>query len=115
MITSEWLTSKVLTFTTVPSASSAFTFWLTLLVGFGKNLPQSTKGAKVMTVPAAAINFRKSRRDTFPPSTGGVRAMPRENDSLIINKPLEIELYIYEKENVAHLCMSRLLPEVMLH
>jgi hypothetical protein len=66
-------------------------------------------------VPAAAINFRKSRRDTFPPSTGGVRAMPRENDSLIINKPLEIELYIYEKENVAHLCMSRLLPEVMLH
>jgi hypothetical protein len=52
-------------------------------------LPQSTKGVKVMTVPAAAINFRKSRRDTFPPVAGGVCAIPNENDYLIINKPLE--------------------------
>ena len=29
----------------------------------GKNLAQSANGAKVMTVPAAAINFRKSRLD----------------------------------------------------
>jgi hypothetical protein len=43
-----------------------------------------------MTVPAAAINFRKSRRDTFPPVAGGVCAIPNEKDSLIINKPLEI-------------------------
>jgi hypothetical protein len=62
-----------------------------LLEGFGKNLPQSTKGVKVMTVPAAAINFRKSRRDTFPPVAGGVCAIPNENDYLIINKPLEIQ------------------------
>jgi hypothetical protein len=54
-------------------------------------LPQSTKGVKVMTVPAAAINFRKSRRDTFPPVAGGVCAIPNENDYLIINKPLEIQ------------------------
>jgi hypothetical protein len=53
-------------------------------------LPQSTKGVKVMTVPAAAINFRKSRRDTLPPIAGGVCAIPKEKVSLIINKPLEI-------------------------
>ena len=28
------------------------------------HMPQSTKGAKVMMMPAAAINFRKSRPDT---------------------------------------------------
>jgi hypothetical protein len=44
-----------------------------------------------MTVPAAAINFRKSRRDTFPPVAGGVCAIPNEKDSLIFNKPLEIQ------------------------
>jgi hypothetical protein len=43
-----------------------------------------------MTVPAAAINFRKSRRDTLPPIAGGVCAIPKEKESLIINKPLEI-------------------------
>src|SRR5919112_2841403 len=75
---------------TVPSASSALTFWPSLLTGFGKNLPQSTNGVKVMTVPAAAINFRKSRRDTLPPIAGGVCAIPKEKESLIINKPLEI-------------------------
>jgi hypothetical protein len=42
-----------------------------LAAGLGKNLPQSTNGAKVITVPAAAISFRKSRRDTFPPEPGG--------------------------------------------
>jgi hypothetical protein len=62
-----------------------------VLAGFGKNLPQSTKGVKVMTVPAAAINFRKSRRDTLPPIAGGVWAIPKKKESLIINKPLEIQ------------------------
>src|SRR5215216_4065282 len=38
-----------------------------------------------------SINFRKSRRDTFPPVAGGVCAIPNENDYLIINKPLEIQ------------------------
>ena len=28
------------------------------------HMPQSTKGAKVMMMPAAAINFRKSHPDT---------------------------------------------------
>jgi hypothetical protein len=28
------------------------------------HMPQSTKGGKVMMMPAAAINFRKSRPDT---------------------------------------------------
>jgi hypothetical protein len=40
--------------------------------GLGKNLPQSIKGMKVITVPAAAISFRKSRRDTFLPELGGL-------------------------------------------
>src|SRR3712207_5695444 len=73
---------------TVPSASSAFALSPWLLTGFGKNLPQSTNGVNVMTVPAAAINFRKSRRDTFPPIAGGVCAIPKKKESLIINKPL---------------------------
>jgi hypothetical protein len=55
-----------------------------------------------MTVPAAAINFRKSRRDTLPPIAGGVCAIPKEKESLIINKPLEIYSLI-EKTHVWHL------------
>jgi hypothetical protein len=43
-----------------------------------------------MTVPAAAINFRKSRRDTFPP-VGGVPDILAETGSPIINKSLEIK------------------------
>jgi hypothetical protein len=46
-------------FAWVPLGSWAF--------ALGKNLPQSTNGAKVMTVPTAAINFRKSRLDTQGP------------------------------------------------
>jgi len=42
-----------------------------------------------MTVPAAAINFRKSRRDTLPPIAGGLCAI-KKNETWIINKPLEI-------------------------
>jgi hypothetical protein len=43
-------------FAWVPLGSWAF--------ALGKSLPQSTNGVKDMTVPAAAINFRKSRLDT---------------------------------------------------
>jgi hypothetical protein len=43
-----------------------------LPAGLGKNLPHSIKGMKVTTVPAAAISFRKSRRDTFLPELGGL-------------------------------------------
>jgi hypothetical protein len=46
-------------FAWVPLGSWAF--------ALGKNLAQSTNGAKVMTAPAAAINFRKSRLDTQGP------------------------------------------------
>src|SRR6185503_4732535 len=45
-------------------------FSATVVALLGKNLPQSTKGVNVITVPAAAINFRKSRLDTFRPTTG---------------------------------------------
>jgi hypothetical protein len=38
----------------------------------GKNFPQSTNGINVKTVPAAAINFKKSRLETLPPKFGGV-------------------------------------------
>jgi hypothetical protein len=61
-----------------------------------------------MTVPAAAINFRKSRRDTFPP-VGGVCAILRENDSLIINKSLEIEADTRTRAPVAMAASS---PEI---
>jgi hypothetical protein len=43
-----------------------------LPAGLGRNLPHSIKGIKVTTVPAAAISFRKSRRDTFLPELGGL-------------------------------------------
>ena len=56
--------SKNLIFAWVPSGSSAFARLATFDWVLGKNLPQSTKGANVMTMPAAAINFRKSRLDT---------------------------------------------------
>jgi hypothetical protein len=62
-----------------------------------------------MTVPAAAINFRKSRRDTFPPSTGGVCAILREKDSLIINKSLEIKA---DTRTRAHGAMAASSPEI---
>src|SRR5215217_7144192 len=55
-----------------PSGSSTLALSDTLAAGLGKNLPQSTNGTKVITVPAAAISFRKSRRDTLPPRFGGV-------------------------------------------
>jgi hypothetical protein len=42
-------------------------------VGFGRNFPQSTKGANVITVPAAAISFKKSRLDTLPRLPEGCR------------------------------------------
>jgi hypothetical protein len=59
----------------VCSASVAFTgdvlfVWVPLgswAFALGKNLPKSINGEKVMTVPAAAINFRKSRLDTREP------------------------------------------------
>jgi hypothetical protein len=35
-------------------ATNDFLIWV-----FSKNLPQLTKGVKVMTMPAAAINFRE--------------------------------------------------------
>jgi len=38
-----------------------------------------TKGIKVITVPAAARSFRKSRLETLPPELGGV--------CCVINKP----------------------------
>ena len=49
-------TGIVVLFAWVPLGSWAF--------ALGKSLPQSTKGATAMPVPAAAINFRKSRLDT---------------------------------------------------
>jgi hypothetical protein len=49
----------VLLFAWVPLGSWAF--------ALGKSLPQSTNDVKVMTVPAAAINFRKSRLDIQGP------------------------------------------------
>src|ERR687896_360461 len=64
MITWELLIGKVLTLAIVPSGSSTFCFLLRLFDSmFGKNLPQSTNGVKVMIVPAVAISLRKSRRD----------------------------------------------------
>src|SRR3712207_8075941 len=86
---------------TVPSASSAFALSPWLLTGFGKNLPQSTNGVNVMTVPAAAISFRKSRRDTRPPIAGGVCAIPKKKESLIINKPLEMRFVDRKKDSMA--------------
>jgi hypothetical protein len=46
-------------FAWVPLGSWAF--------ALGKSLAQSTNGAKVITVPAAATNFRKSRLDIEEP------------------------------------------------
>src|SRR5437867_10767746 len=88
MTTWEELISNLLTLAISPSGSTAWTFWPILVAGFGRNLPQSTNGANVITVPAAAINLRKSRRDTFPPAAGA--AILIEKDSSIINKSLEI-------------------------
>jgi hypothetical protein len=42
----------------------SFCFLATFVGEFGKYLPQSTNGANVMTMPAAAVNFRKSRPAT---------------------------------------------------
>jgi hypothetical protein len=69
-------------------------------------LPQSTNGVKVMTVPAAAINFRKSRRDTLPPIAGGLCAIPKKKGCLIINKPLEIYSPIQKHNNMASQAMA---------
>src|SRR3712207_9361487 len=53
------------------------------------------------TVPAAAISFRKSRRDTRPPIAGGVCAIPKKKESLIINKPLEMRFVDRKKDSMA--------------
>jgi hypothetical protein len=63
-----------------------------LPAGLGRNLPHSMKGIKVTTVPAAAISFRKSRRDTFLPELGGLCCVivSRKKSSTHIYKLLDI-------------------------
>jgi hypothetical protein len=53
-----------------PPLISTFVFADTVAELLGRNLPQSTKGAKLITVPAATINFRKSRLETFRATAG---------------------------------------------
>src|SRR6058998_2960894 len=112
MTTWEELTSKVLTLATVPSGSTAWTFSPMLDAGFGKNLPQSTKGANVTTIPAAAISLRKSRRDTFPPAIGGVCAILEENNSSIINKSLGFEAGGWKARTLEPAAMATSSPKI---
>jgi len=70
-IACEELIGNVLTFACVPSGSVTGALCKLPPIGLGMNLPQSINGVNVITVPAAAMSFRKSRLETLPPFSEG--------------------------------------------
>ena len=53
-------------FACVPSGNSTGTFSAAADDGFGRKVHQGTNGANARPVPAAPINFGKSRLDKLP-------------------------------------------------